>query len=383
MPSSTSGSAEGRERTAASWPGAYTASAALRMKAEPPKSENSFGLIAAWPTVTTFSRIPCSRMRSICTPTRGRSSGASRRSLTRTICPSWIPAVSQRLERPGQPDREPGAAREDADPGIVAGSGARHRRPVELRPDDELVVLLVDVADHPRPAAQRRPGRLGGQATYALCEARTSPARWEGSFESATQRPRDRAREPERARRDVDHDHQPLAARESGRRPRVAGSTPARALRRRRGRAPRARPERSACAGRQERAPARRRSGSTCLGRRRDRDAGHGVRARPSAPHLPVQCRSHLGGEQRQVVGLGWLLAPGERARLLLELRRLRLAEAEREPVERAAALGLALAAARRPRRAAASARAATASPTAAGRGATAATAPRRRAPRR
>ncbi len=62
------------------------------MNAEPPMSENSLGSRVERPTVTTRSLIPSSRMRVMSTPTRGRSSGASRRSLTRTICPWRMPA---------------------------------------------------------------------------------------------------------------------------------------------------------------------------------------------------------------------------------------------------------------------------------------------------
>ena len=67
--------------------------------------------------------------------------------------------VAQRLDCRCEAGGQPRAAREDADPGIVAGRRVRERGAVELRPHRELVVLLVDVA---RPSAASHEGPILG-----------------------------------------------------------------------------------------------------------------------------------------------------------------------------------------------------------------------------
>ncbi len=135
---------------------------------------------------------------------------------------------------------------------------------------------------------------------YALCEARTSPARCDGSFGEREQRLRDHVREAERAGRDVDHDHQPVAAAERGGDARRIGRPRRRAPARRRSRAPRA----TARASRVRRAAGARACASTLGIDERAERRGRPIRSRPDLDHRrsdpAVQCRPHLRREKRR-----------------------------------------------------------------------------------
>ena len=145
------------------------------MNAEPPRSENSFGLRVLCPTVTT---------RSVDAElTHAGEDDADAREVLRSIAQvadeddlsAADARLPQSLDCARQPCREPGAAREHPDPRVVAGGRIRQRRAVELRSDGELVVLLVDVVDHPLPAAQGRAWRLRGQGDVRALRGEDEP----------------------------------------------------------------------------------------------------------------------------------------------------------------------------------------------------------------
>ena len=224
--------------------------------------------------------------------------------------------LPQRLHRPRQTARQPRAAREDPDPGVVARRGVRERRPVELRADGELVVLLVDVARSsaasrgaPSPgspaagrrtrSARRGPGRPAGTgrwraraATSRSC-SRTRACSTRRRSRPSARRRREAPREPRRPVASQDE-------RDGGRESRSAARRPARLA---------------------SGAPTGASAGASTLGidgpRRRVRPPVHG--ARPSAPARRRSARPHLLGERasasRARAGLCPRRAPASGAR--------------------------------------------------------------------
>ncbi len=178
---------------------------------------------------------------------------------------------------------------------------------------------------------------------YALCDARTSPARCDGSFESVRSDLAIVFEKPSVLDETSITITSPFAAAKRSGDSRRPAAPPGRAPPRRRAPSAPARPEPPASGERWARARACRRSESPAAPHGGGDRCG-GDRGRPSASHRAVQSRPHLLREMRQRLGPGRVLPPCERPRSHLERRRGHLAQTRRELVERPPSLALVVA---------------------------------------